>query len=127
MQTFTPSCPFGCRTTIPAQAAPGDTPKEWLQTKTLGYLKALGDANRLRILLALQKDVLSVTELAALTATGASNVCGHLSQLMWAGLVSKKQQGNTIFYSLTDTAVFDIIEQAYLLSSHTRRPPASDD
>ena len=71
-------------------------------TKTL---RVLADANRLRILLLLKSEELSVAELQEILAMGQSTISTHLSQLKQAELVEDRRIGKSILYRLaTPTA-----------------------
>src|SRR5256885_1930121 len=48
---------------------------------TLKLMRALGDATRLRIILLLERDELSVNELQEITRMGQSRISTHLKQL----------------------------------------------
>jgi DNA-binding transcriptional ArsR family regulator len=50
-------------------------------------LRVVADPNRLRILLLLEREELSVAELQEILAMGQSTISTHLSQLKQAGLV----------------------------------------
>jgi ubiquinone/menaquinone biosynthesis C-methylase UbiE/DNA-binding MarR family transcriptional regulator len=64
-------------------------------TKTL---KAVADPNRLRILLLLKGEELSVAELQEILAMGQSTISTHLSQLKQAGLVEDRRTGKSNLY-----------------------------
>src|ERR1700679_549017 len=66
-------------------------------------LRVLADANRLRILLLLKADELSVAELQEILAMGQSTISTHLSQLKQAGLVEDRRTGKSNFYRLAIT------------------------
>jgi ArsR family transcriptional regulator len=59
----------------------------------------LSDPARVRILLLLQREELSVAELQEILAKGQSQVSTHLAQLKQAGLVADRRTGKNIFYS----------------------------
>jgi len=65
----------------------------------LKTLKLLGDATRLRILLLLFKESLSVAELQELLGMGQSRISTQLSLLKDAGLVSLRRSGKRNFYA----------------------------
>src|SRR6202142_2442507 len=67
-------------------------------TKTL---RVLADANRLRILLLLGHEELSVAELQEILAMGQSTISTHLSQLKQAGIVEDRRTGKSSLYKLT--------------------------
>ena len=71
-------------------------------TKTL---RVLADPNRLRILLLLKDEELSVAELQEILSMGQSTISTHLSQLRQAALVEDRRTGKSIHYRLsTDPA-----------------------
>lgn len=110
-------------TTRPALAAGLCTTD--LLARVTAYFKLLGEVKRLQILLYLQEGECSVGRLAQVLGTGASNICGHLSQLAWLGLVEKKPQGNTVYYRLADAGVCALIEHVAQLG--TRLPDTEKD
>lgn len=63
-------------------------------------LKVAADPNRLRILLLLKGEELSVAELQEILAMGQSTISTHLSQLKQAGLVEDRRTGKSSFYRL---------------------------
>ncbi|HEY3706889.1 MAG TPA: metalloregulator ArsR/SmtB family transcription factor [Terracidiphilus sp.] len=67
-------------------------------------LRAAADPNRLRILLLLKQEELSVAELQEILTMGQSTISTHLSQLKQAGLVTDRRVGKNILYSLADAS-----------------------
>jgi len=65
-----------------------------------GYLKALGDSNRLQIIKALQSSPLTVTDLSVLLDSEMANVSHHLRVLFHAGLVATQRDGKFIYYEI---------------------------
>src|ERR1700678_1801647 len=63
-------------------------------------LRVVADPNRLRILLLLQGEELSVAELQEILAMGQSTISTHLSQLKQAGLVEDRRTGKNSLYHL---------------------------
>src|SRR5580658_8919872 len=63
-------------------------------------LKVVADPNRLRILLLLKGEELSVAELQEILAMGQSTISTHLSQLKQAGLVEDRRTGKSNLYHL---------------------------
>jgi len=61
-------------------------------------LKVIADPNRLRILLLLKGEELSVAELQEILAMGQSTISTHLSQLKQAGLVEDRRIGKNNLY-----------------------------
>jgi len=70
-----------------------------------GYLKALGDFNRLQIIKALQTSPLTVTDLTLFLDSEMANVSHHLRVLFHAGLVSTKRDGKFIYYQINREVV----------------------
>jgi ArsR family transcriptional regulator len=60
----------------------------------------VAEPNRLRILLLLQKEELSVAELQEILGMGQSTISTHLSQLKQAGLVEDRRTGKSNLYRL---------------------------
>src|SRR5271157_2639949 len=64
-------------------------------------LRVVADPNRLRILLLLKGEELSVAELQEILGMGQSTISTHLSQLRQAGLVEDRRTGKNSLYRLT--------------------------
>ncbi len=74
---------------------------ETARLKSLGnLLKVLGDATRLRILLALQQGEWCVCELVYALEVAQSTLSTHLQRLRQVGLVATRRQGKWIYYRL---------------------------
>jgi ArsR family transcriptional regulator len=92
-------------------------------------LKVVADPNRLRILLLLKGEELSVAELQEILAMGQSTISTHLSQLKQAELVEDRRTGKSNFYRLTmandsrpDSVLLRLLSQA-----ETEIPEAAHD
>src|SRR6201981_294912 len=70
-------------------------------SRPLKWMRLLGDATRVRILLLLEQEELSVAELQEILSKGQSQISTHLSQLKQAGLVEDRRMGKNSFYRLT--------------------------
>ncbi|WAC21818.1 metalloregulator ArsR/SmtB family transcription factor [Luteolibacter sp. SL250] len=68
---------------------------------TLKSLKLLADPTRLRILMLLEQEALSVAELQELLGMGQSRISTQLSQMKTGGLVSDERSGKNNIYSCT--------------------------
>ena len=66
----------------------------------LKSLRLLADPSRLRILLLLESEELSVAELQEILSMGQSRISTHLSQLKQAGLVEDRRTGKNILYRM---------------------------
>src|SRR5579871_4451339 len=71
---------------------------------TLQNLRLLSDPSRLRILLLLEREELSVAELQEILVMGQSRISTHLAQLKHAGLVEDRRTGKSILYRLKKQA-----------------------
>ena len=69
----------------------------------LKSLRLVADPNRLRILLLLEREELSVAELQEILSMGQSTLSTHLSQLKQTGLVEDRRTGKNILYRLQAT------------------------
>jgi len=84
----------------------------------LKSLRLLADPNRVRIVLLLEREELSVAELQEILAMGQSTISTHLSQLKQAGIVEDRRTGKNIFYRLkafgngTQDQVLDVLRHA---------------
>jgi DNA-binding transcriptional ArsR family regulator len=72
--------------------------------------KLLADPMRLRILNQLEGGELSVNDIAEVVEASQPNVSKHLKTLQEAGLLRRRQEGNTVFYSIADESVFQLCE-----------------
>src|SRR5512146_3055375 len=72
--------------------------------------RAMGEPLRLRMLQELQGGERSVSILAKSVESTQPNVSKHLKILQDAGLVKRRQQGNTVFCSIADAMVFELCE-----------------
>jgi len=68
----------------------------------LKSIKLLSDPSRLRMLLLLEREELSVAELQEILSMGQSSISTHLSQMRQAGLVEDRRMGKNVLYRLSD-------------------------
>jgi ubiquinone/menaquinone biosynthesis C-methylase UbiE len=66
----------------------------------LKALRLAADPSRLRLLLLLEQEELSVAEIQEILAKGQSQISTHLAQLKQAGLVDDRRTGKNAFYRL---------------------------
>jgi len=88
----------------------------------LKTLKLISDPSRLRLLLLLEREELSVAELQEILAMGQSRISTHLSQLKGAGLVEDRKQGKNSLYRIRDRQLIDLLH-----SASAEIPEAGDD
>jgi ubiquinone/menaquinone biosynthesis C-methylase UbiE/DNA-binding HxlR family transcriptional regulator len=72
-----------------------------MATSIVKILRVVADPNRLRILLLLKAEELSVAELQEILVMGQSTISTHLSQLKQVGLVEDRRIGKNSLYRLT--------------------------
>lgn len=81
-------------------------------------LRAAADPNRLRILLLLKEEELSVAELQEILVMGQSTISTHLSQLKQAGLAEDRRTGKSSLYRLSadgaENMIADLLAHARL-------------
>src|SRR6202051_2664158 len=65
---------------------------------TINLLRLLADPTRLRLLLLLDQEELSVAELQQILGMGQSRISSHLAQLKRAGVVSDRRVGKNVYY-----------------------------
>ena len=97
-----------------------------------GRFKVLADPLRLRILHTLEAGELSVNELTEAVAASQPNVSKHLKTLQEAGFVTRRQEGNNVFYAIADPAIFalcglmcDSLEQRLAAQAQVLAAPAN--
>jgi ubiquinone/menaquinone biosynthesis C-methylase UbiE len=87
-------------------------------------LRVLADPNRLRVLLLLEREELSVAELQDILSMGQSTISTHLSQLKHAGLVADRRAGKNILYQLKqEDEPDDLADLIQLLKQAAREIP----
>jgi ubiquinone/menaquinone biosynthesis C-methylase UbiE/DNA-binding transcriptional ArsR family regulator len=74
-------------------------------------LRIVADPSRLRILLLLRGEELSVAEMQEILAMGQSTLSTHLAQLRQAGLVEDRRTGKSSLYRLTMPAAGNILDE----------------
>jgi DNA-binding transcriptional ArsR family regulator len=78
----------------------------------------LSDATRLRIILALRDEELSVNHLADIVDKSPAAVSQHLAKLRWARMVVARQDGTRVFYRLANEHAHRIVVDAIFQAEH---------
>jgi DNA-binding transcriptional ArsR family regulator len=73
--------------------------------------RVLGEPLRVRALDLLRDGELSVNALADKLGAGQQNVSKHLAVLADAGMLSRRKDGNHVYYRIADEGVFALCEQ----------------
>lgn len=79
--------------------------------------KAMGDANRLKVLWALEKEEMCVCDIAAYLKISESAVSHQLRMLRQLQLVSNRREGQVLYYRLNDHHINELMLTAL---KHTR-------
>ena len=79
--------------------------------KIADFLKATGEPTRVRIILALSQNSLSVNEIAEILDMSQSGISHQLKTLRDARIVSGQRLGKEVHYSLIDDHIVNIFEQ----------------
>ena len=74
---------------------------------TINFLRLLTDPTRLRLILLLEQEELSVAELQDVLGMGQSRISSHLAQLKRAGVVEDRRAGKNVYYGLTNGQKLD--------------------
>ena len=98
-----------------------------LMASIVKSLRLLADETRLRLLLLLQREELSVVELQEILGMGQSRISTHLAQLRQARLVRDRRAGKNIYYVLTDDPVLSTLAPILDASRAELDTAAADD
>ncbi|MFT3877454.1 MAG: metalloregulator ArsR/SmtB family transcription factor [Propioniciclava sp.] len=78
----------------------------------------LSDPTRIRIILALRDGERAVSELAERVGKSPTVVSQHLAKLRWGKIVSARQEGTRVFYSLIDEHARELVQHAVFQAEH---------
>ena len=78
----------------------------------------LADATRVRIILALRADELSVNHLADIVDKSPAAVSQHLAKLRLARIVATRQDGTRVFYRLENEHASKLVSDAIFQAEH---------
>ena len=82
-------------------------PTEVVQ-QVAAYFSILSEPMRLKILNLLRDGEKCVQDLVVATATSQANVSKHLKVMLQAGILSRRTQGTSAFYSVSDDLTFEL-------------------
>ena len=92
---------------------------ETLQDFKAQLFRTLASRSRVRILEALRAArTLTVGELQQRLAMDSSNVSQHLAILRSAGVVTARREGNNVWYSVEEPAIFALLDAARTVFEH---------
>lgn len=72
--------------------------------------RILGEPIRIRILQSLHEGEKNVTEIVAAVGSTQPNVSKHLRILQDAGIVGRRQEGNSVYCFIADSSVLDLCD-----------------
>lgn len=75
-------------------------------------LQAVAEPTRIRLIMLLEQREATVGGLTDELATTHQNVSKHLAVLYQLGIVTRRKQGNKVFYALADYSTLRLVEQA---------------
>ena len=74
------------------------------------YFNVLSEPSRLRIMYAVCSGEKSVSEVVELCGSSQANVSRHLAALNKAGILLRRKEGTTVFYSIADNATVEMCQ-----------------
>jgi DNA-binding transcriptional ArsR family regulator len=74
------------------------------------YFDVLSEPARLRIMYAVCSGEKSVSEVIQLCGSSQANVSRHLTVLHKAGILMRRKEGTTVFYSIADDATVEMCQ-----------------
>ena len=92
------------------------------------HFRLLSDSTRLRLLMLVDREELSVAELAAITQLAQPRVSTHLAKLKESGLVSDRREGVSVYYRMASTIIDSSLNALWeLLRTNTSDPLLQQD
>jgi ArsR family transcriptional regulator len=92
------------------------------------HCRLLADSTRLRLLLLLDREELSVAELSAITQLAQPRVSTHLAKLKEAGLVIDRRQGVSVYYRMANKVPDPSLKAMWeIVRSNTQDPVVQQD
>ena len=88
------------------------TPKQMEKVflKVAAYFNVLSEPSRLRIMYAICSGEKSVSEVVSLCGSSQANVSRHLLALHKAGILQRRKEGVTVYYTIADNATVDMCQ-----------------
>jgi ArsR family transcriptional regulator len=82
------------------------------------FLKIISDPTRMRIIMILEKNEISVNDISVLMDMTKSAISHQLKVLKDAGYIKDRRSGKNKYYSLFDEHIMDILNAAYNHVNH---------
>jgi len=88
------------------------TPKQMEKVflQVASYFNVLSEPARLRIMYAVCAGEKSVSEVVEMCGTSQANVSRHLMALHKAGILMRRKEGVTVYYSISDSATVEMCQ-----------------
>ncbi|VXD17728.1 putative transcriptional regulator ArsR family [Planktothrix serta PCC 8927] len=74
------------------------------------FFKVLSEVSRLQIICCLKSGAKNVTQIIESTGLGQANVSKHLKVLAQAGIVTRTQQGVSVYYDIANPFLFEVCD-----------------
>lgn len=74
------------------------------------FFKVLSEVSRLQIVCCLKSGAKNVTQIIEATGLGQANVSKHLKLLAQAGIVTRTQQGVSVYYEIANPLLFEVCD-----------------
>jgi DNA-binding transcriptional ArsR family regulator len=87
---------------------PGDSVPSEVVQQVAEYFSVLSEPMRLRILNLLRDGEKCVQDLVEATATSQANVSKHLKVMLQAGILTRRSEGTSAYYSVEDDLIFEL-------------------
>ena len=81
--------------------------------KMADFYKIMGDPTRLKVLISLEKHEFCASDLASLAGMSRSAISHQLKGLKTAKLVKSRKEGKTVYYSLDDDHIHELLNVAF--------------
>lgn len=93
---------------------PPKMPRQMMSPQALDLIasrfRVLSEPTRLKLLIALEAGEKNVSALVEETGATQANVSKHLQTLTDAGILARRKEGLSVFYSIADPTIFDLCE-----------------
>lgn len=77
------------------------------------FFKVLSEVSRLQIICCLKSGAKNVTQIIEATGLGQANVSKHLKLLAQAGIVTRTQQGVSVYYEIASPFLFEVCDLVF--------------
>jgi DNA-binding transcriptional ArsR family regulator len=75
--------------------------------------RAMGEASRLKLIMAVEQGEKNVSQLVAATGMRQSNVSRHLQTLTDAGVLIRRKEKMSVFYTIADPTIISLYKQVF--------------